>query len=100
MPLFIYRGLDGPRGLELRKQHRPSHLAHMETLDRAGRIRFAGPLLDPSGQPVGSLIVLEADDLESARAVAEADPYNSEGVFERIDVHQTRQIFPALGEGA
>ncbi len=95
MPLFVYRGFDGPRSLELRPSHRPAHLAHLEPLAEAGRIRFAGPLLDADGRPVGSLIVFEADDLPAARAVAEADPYRVHGVFERVEVHETRQVLPA-----
>ena len=55
MPLYVFTGHDGPRGPELRKVHRPAHLAGLEPLDAEGRIRHAGPLLDAGGQPVGSL---------------------------------------------
>ena len=92
MPLFAFIGHDGPRGAELRKLHRPAHLE--EPLDAAGRIRFAGPLLDESGAPVGSVIVFEADDLESARAIAARDPYVVQGIFERYQVHGTLAVFP------
>lgn len=99
MGLFLYIGRDGPRGAELRKLHRPGHLAHIEPLSAAGRIRFAGPLLDEGGRPRGSLIVLEADDLAAARAVAEADPYCVHGVFGEIEVHRTMAVFPPEGSG-
>ena len=60
MPWFTFIGHDGPRGAELRTQHRPAHLAGLEALARAGRIRHAGPLLGEDGAPLGSVIVLEA----------------------------------------
>ena len=41
MPLYVYRGNDGPQGAELRKQLRERHLAHLEALTQAGRIHFA-----------------------------------------------------------
>lgn len=95
MPLFVYLGRDSERGLELRKQHREKHLAHLSGLDKAGRIRFAGPLLDAQQNPCGSLIVLEAESLEAAREIAENDPYLLEGIFEEVEVHETKTVFPS-----
>lgn len=93
MPLFTYRGTDGPRGLELRKTVRERHLAHLQGLADAGRVRFGGPLIDADGNPCGSLVILETDDLQSARQVAETDPYLLEGVFEKVEVHETKAVF-------
>jgi hypothetical protein len=92
--LFVYRGFDGPRGAALRQSVRERHLAHLQVLADAGRIRFAGPLLDDAGEPCGSLVVLEAKDLAAARAIALSDPYLREGVFERVEVHGTRAVLP------
>jgi len=94
MPLYAFIGHDGPRGPELRRLHRPAHLAGLEPLDAEGRIRHAGPLLDAAGAPVGSLILFEAESLDAARALASRDPYVVEGVFERHEVHETRIVFP------
>lgn len=94
MPLYVFIGHDGPRGPELRKLHRAAHLAGLEPLDVEGRIRHAGPLLDASGEPVGSLILFEAESLDAARTLAARDPYVVEGIFERHEVHETRVVFP------
>ena len=87
---FVILGFDGPDGQEKRKIHRPAHLAKMEPLDQQGRVILAGPLTDKTG----SLIVLEADSLEEAQRIAREDPYTSNGVFERIEVHPFTQVFP------
>ena len=94
MPLFAFIGHDGARGAELRKRHRPAHLANLEPLAAAGRVVHAGPLLDEAGQPRGSVIVFEAEDLGAARAFAANDPYVVEGIFERHEVYETRVVFP------
>ena len=73
---------------------RERHLAHLQDLADSGKVRFAGPLFDDAGDPCGSLIVFEADDLESARALAESDPYLVEGVFDRVEVNATRAVLP------
>jgi uncharacterized protein YciI len=94
MRTFVWIGHDGPRGAELRPRHRPAHLAALEPLAAEGRVRFAGPLLGPGDTPLGSVIVLDAPDLESARAIAARDPYAVAGVFERWEVYETRVVFP------
>jgi len=91
---FIWIGRDGPRGAELRRLHRPAHLAGLEPLAQAGRIRFAGPLRTPEGQAVGSVIILDAPDLEQARAIAARDAYATQGVFESWEVFETTVVHP------
>ena len=54
----------------------------------------AGPLLDESGNPCGSLILFEADDLASARLYAAEDPYVIKGVFASHEVNETKVVFP------
>ncbi len=95
MPLFIWIGRDGPRGAELRPDQRPGHLANLEPLAEAGRIRFAGPLKREDGSPCGSVIVFEAPDLAAARDVAERDAYTTSGVFESVEVFESLQVFPS-----
>ena len=94
MPLYILIGRDRKDGLDHRLAHRPAHLEHMARLDAEGRVRFGGPLLDEQGAMAGSLFIIEAADLESARATYEEDPYVIHGVFEHYDVVETTPIFP------
>ena len=92
MPLYVFLGTDGPRGLELRKLHRPAHLAGIDELVAQNRIRHAGPILDESGAPTGSVILFEAASLEEARQIAANDPYVVEGIFESWQVNETRVV--------
>ena len=92
MPLYAMIGKDGPRALELRKIHRPAHLAAIEKLHAAGRVRFAGPLLDEFQSPTGSLVIFEAESLNRARAIAAGDPYVTEGIFDSWQVHETKAV--------
>ena len=92
VPLMLYMiiGHDAPEAREKRPQVRPAHLAHLDPLARAGRIRIAGPLLDRTG----SLIVLEADSLAEVWALVARDPYVTEGVFNRVEVKPFQQVLP------
>ncbi len=94
MPLFVMLGTDGPQGAKLRPEQRPAHLANLEPKAAAGEVVFAGPLLGPDGKPRGSVVVFEAENLSSAQRFAENDPYTREGIFERVEVYETLQVFP------
>jgi uncharacterized protein YciI len=96
MPLYVLIGRDGDKGPEHRQRHRAAHLAGLEPLDKARRIRHAGPLLDPDGTPRGSVVVFEAPSLDEARAVMARDPFVVEGVFGSWEVYETRATFPTI----
>ena len=60
----------------------PDHLAYQAELERTGKLAFAGPMSDETGdhmEGVG-LIIYRAASLEEARALADADPMHLSGV--------------------
>jgi uncharacterized protein YciI len=97
MGLFVLIGRDGARGAELRKLHREAHLANLRPLADAGRVVYAGPLLDGADQPCGSVVVFEAESLDAARRFAATDPYVVQGVFASHEVFGSRQVYPVAG---
>ena len=88
--IFVIIGFDGPDGQTKRKLHRQAHLDRMEPLDKAGKVLLAGPLTDGAG----SLIVIEANSLEEAKTFAAGDPYVTQGVFARYEIHPFMKVFP------
>lgn len=91
--LFVITALDRPGSLERRLQVRPAHLDYLRS--QAARIKVGGPLLNESEQPIGSLLVIEADDRDAAEAFADGDPYRREGVFERVEIRAWRAALGA-----
>ena len=52
-----------------------------------GTLKFAGPFLTEKEQtPCGSLVVIEAEDAEAAKAIADKDPYAEAGLFESVAI--------------
>jgi uncharacterized protein len=86
--LFVITAFDRPGALELRLQVQPAHLDYLKRT--AARIKVAGPLLNENDQPIGSLLIVEADDRAAAEAFAADDPYRREGVFERVEIRPWR----------
>lgn len=94
MPLFVFIGHDGPDGAVRRQANRARHVAHLEALDRAGRLVYGGPIRDAADRSIGAVLVFDTPDLAAARALVEQDPYVAAGVFEHIELNRFVRAFP------
>jgi uncharacterized protein YciI len=94
MPLFVFIGHDGPDGAARRQANRERHVAHLESLDRAGRLAYGGPIRDASDRSIGAVLILDAPDLATAQALVDQDPYVVGGVFERVELNRFVRAFP------
>jgi len=75
----------------LQPETRPAHLAYLQSLGDA--VRFGGPLLADDGETrVGSLIMIEAESLDAARAIVAQDPYVLAGIFDAVEVRPCKQV--------
>ncbi|AXE32291.1 hypothetical protein DK842_21675 [Chromobacterium phragmitis] len=99
--LYAIMAQDAPGTLDRRLAARPEHLARLQALQDAGRLKLAGPFpaidsVDPGPAGFsGSLIVAEFPSLADARSWADADPYLAAGVYAGVEVKPFRQVFPA-----
>jgi uncharacterized protein YciI len=91
MALFALLCTDKPDSLELRLATRPTHLDYLTGL--GATLKLAGPTLDGDDKPNGSLLIVEADDIAAARALADNDPYAKAGLFASVEVKPWRQVF-------
>ncbi|MCF6368852.1 YciI-like protein [Rhizobium halophilum] len=91
--LFAFLCTDKPGHLSVRMETRPAHLDHLDRLNAEGTLKMAGPFLDDDGKPNGSLVIVEAEDMAAARALAEADPYYQAGLFEKVEVKPYNWVF-------
>jgi uncharacterized protein YciI len=84
--IFALLCQDKPGHLHTRLDTRSSHLKWLDGLNKQGKVRLAGPFLGEDGKPTGSLILIEADDMDAAREIASADPYVSAGLFSNVEI--------------
>lgn len=84
---------DKPGALQIRLDTRPEHLAYLNALNDAGKLGFAGPFLGEDGKPNGSLVVVRAESLEEASAMAADDPYARAGLFASVAVKPWNWVF-------
>lgn len=98
--LYAIISEDVPNSLPLRMSARPAHLVRVEALKAEGRVIIAGPhpaidSPDPGEAGfTGSLIIASFDSLAEAQAWADADPYVSAGVYQKVTVKPFKQVLP------
>ncbi len=77
---------DKPGHLQVRLDTRATHLEWLMALKDKGVVKFAGPFLGADGKPNGSLVMIEADSVQAAEALAAEDPYAKAGLFESVTI--------------
>jgi uncharacterized protein len=88
--LFVVHALDRENILPTRAKHYREHRVH---LDRAEEhnvdVVTAGTLVADDGEtPVGSVFVIDANDRAAVDAFTRSDPYQQNGVWERVQIHR------------
>ncbi len=80
--------IDKPGSLDLRLAHRP---AHVDYLKASPAVELAGPFLEGEAM-VGSMLVLNVESLDEARAWAANDPYAKAGLFDRVEIREWKKV--------
>ena len=91
--IFALICTDKPGFLQTRLDTRPAHVAWLEGLDAKGALKLAGPFLGPEGKPMGSMVMIEAEDRAAAEALAADDPYAKAGLFLSVDIRPFNWVF-------
>jgi hypothetical protein len=89
MMLIALIARDKPGALQTRLDNRDAHVAYLKS---TGVVSQAGPLLDDDGGMIGSLVILEVEDMQAARDWAENDPYAKAGLFSGVELIPWKKV--------
>lgn len=88
--LFVAICLDKPGHVDLRLATRDAHLAFLA--GHAAHVKLGGAFLDAAGEkPIGSMLIVEAEDEAAARALLAGDPYGQAGLFASVELRPWRR---------
>jgi hypothetical protein len=91
--IFIFHLLDRPDAAPLRERVRPEHKAYLGAV--ADRIAFAGPLTGDDGATmIGSLLAIDFDSRDAARAWLADEPFTREGLYASVELHAFVNLWP------
>lgn len=83
---LIAKDKDG--ALQTRKDNRADHLAYIE---ETGVVSQAGPLMNGEDM-IGSLVILDVEDMAAAQRWADNDPYAKAGLFQSVDLIHWKKV--------
>ena len=91
--LFAIYALDKTDSLDLRMANRPAHFDYVE---QTGQVKAGGPLLAEDGETmIGSLAIVDVEDLEAAHTWSKGDPYRKAGLFQSVDIRAWKWLIGA-----
>jgi hypothetical protein len=94
--LFVITAIDKTGALSLRVASRQAHLDYLSGSDT---VRLGGPFLDANGDMAGSLLIIEATDMDAARQWHAGDPYVKAGLFATLDIRPWKATIDRCGAG-
>jgi uncharacterized protein len=87
MTHFVVFGTDAAGRQALRSELRPAHRAWLrDHPGHAVRVVHGGPVLGEDGAMNGTLLVVEAGDIEAVRRFMAEDPYARGGLFAKLEI--------------
>lgn len=80
---------DKPGALQTRLDNREAHIAYLK---ETGVVSQAGPLLNDEGAMVGSLVILDVEDMKAAQDWANNDPYARAKLFSGVELIAWKKV--------
>jgi hypothetical protein len=98
--LFAVWASDAPGSGDARQRVREAHRARLRApAPHAVQVLQAGATLDDAtGAMNGTLLVVQAEDMDAVRAFVAADPYVAAGVYARVEIRPWRCGLGPLSE--
>src|SRR5690606_19119707 len=95
---FVITAFDAEHTHELRAKYREEHRARLRASTGAPvKVLTAGPLLNRADEPIGSLIIVEAESHTDVERFVAADPYVVNGVYGSHEIHSFKWTMGAPG---
>ena len=83
--LFAAMCFDKDDGLETRLANREGHFAHLK--GHTDKIVLGGPFMSDDGKnPIGSMLIFDAENLDEVETILQNDPYSKAGLFKSVEI--------------
>lgn len=89
--LYIIYQEDGPDSAALREEHKPAHFAYLE--EHKDILVLGGAMLaeDEAATRIGSVLLLNVPDRETAERFSENEPLRKAGTFKSVRITRMRR---------
>ena len=87
---YLITCIDKKESIDLRLSTREEHIKYLKKIKK--KLLLAGPILDKSGNPVGTVLVLDFDNIERVNLFLKNDPYSKVKLFKSIKILEFKKV--------
>ena len=88
---YLITCVDKKNSIDLRLATREKHIRYLKKIKK--KLILAGPILDKNENPVGTVLVLDFDNIERVNFFLKNDPYSKVGLFETVNIEIFKRVF-------
>ena len=81
---------DKENSIELRLSTREEHIKYLKKIKK--KLILAGPILDKNDNPVGTVLIVDFDELAAVKKFLYDDPYSKVNLFQEVEITRFKKV--------
>ena len=81
---------DKENSIELRLSTREEHIKYLKKIKK--KLILAGPILDKNDNPVGTVLIVDFDELAAVKKFLYDDPYSKVNLFQEVEIIRFKKV--------
>ena len=81
---------DKEDSIELRLSTREEHIKYLKKIKK--KLILAGPILDKNDNPVGTVLIVDFDELAAVKKFLYDDPYSKVNLFQEVEIIRFKKV--------
>ena len=87
---YLITCTDKENSIDLRLSTREEHIKYLKKIKK--KLILAGPILDKNDNPVGTVLILDFDNLNAVKKFLNEDPYSKVDLFNDIKIVRFKKV--------
>ena len=87
---YLITCTDKANSLDLRLSTREEHIKYLKKIKK--KLILAGPILDKNDNPVGTVLIVDFDNLNALKKFLNDDPYSKVNLFENVEIVRFKKV--------
>ena len=87
---YLITCTDKANSLDLRLSTREEHIKYLKKIKK--KLILAGPILDKNDNAVGTVLIVDFDNLNALKKFLNDDPYSKVNLFEDVEIVRFKKV--------
>ena len=87
---YLITCTDKENSIDLRLSTREKHIKYLKKIKK--KLILAGPILDKNDNPVGTVLIVDFDNLNALKKFLNDDPYSKVNIFDNVEIVRFKKV--------